>query len=476
MKTIRHLLNLLNMLLLTILVAGCAGRQDQPNFILFMADDLGYADVGFNGSPAGASPNLDHMATEGLIFNRFYSASPVCSPTRASCLTGRNPYRMGITNANTGHLPEHEATIAELLKKRGYSTGHFGKWHLGTLTDQWVDANRGRPGDSTHLSVPTDHGFDIFFSTESKVPTWNPMKEPDHFDPEKGESLRFGWFANNQEDTVDYGTRYWVAKNRMATGDLSGDDTRLIMDQAILFMSQALSENTPFLAVVWTHTPHLPVVVPANELRHPDPDPEKTLYYGAIRNLDDQMGRLLTFLSDRGIEQNTCLFFCSDNGPEVNTPGSAGSLRGKKRDLYEGGLRVPAFCYWPGTVEGGRSTDYAAFTSDYLPTILEILGASTPKNLLSDGLSIWPAIQSNHQVRPVAMGFLYPNRIAWITQNYKLISNDNGENWELYNLAVDPAETVDLFQSEPSLAEKLIREVTDWKKSVEQDFNSSKTR
>ncbi len=313
-----------------------------------MADDLGWGDTGFNGNDSIKTPHLDIMASEGIIFSRFYSASPVCSPTRASCLTGRNPYRMGIPNANSGHLPKSELTIAEVLKKLGYSTGHFGKWHLGTFTNEINDANRGKPGENTHLSVPTDHGFDQFFSTESKVPTWDPLSKPKTFNKEAGESLRFGWIAREKGETISYGTRYWTGKNNEYKKELAGDDSKLIFDEAIRFISESVAAQNSFLAVIWTHSPHLPVVVPIeNTEKYPDMEFQKQAYFGTITNLDHQVGRLSKTLKELNIYRETCIFFCSDNGPEVQTPGSSGHFRGRKIDLYEGGLRVPAFCVLP---------------------------------------------------------------------------------------------------------------------------------
>ena len=136
---------------------------NRPNVIMIMCDDLGWGDTGFNGNEIIKTPNLDLLASKGMVFNRFYSASPVCSPTRASCLTGRNPYRMDIPGANSGHMKMEEVTLAEILRKHKYKTGHFGKWHLGTFTSRIKDANRGRPGVSEHFSIPTQHGFDEFF-------------------------------------------------------------------------------------------------------------------------------------------------------------------------------------------------------------------------------------------------------------------------------------------------------------------------
>ena len=152
-------------------VLGLTGgfAAEKPNIILLMADDLGWGDVGFNGNKTIKTPHLDAMAKNGLKFNRFYAAAPVCSPSRGSCITGRHPYRYGIPFANSGHMKPEELTLAELLKVQGYSTGHFGKWHLGTLTKTVKDANRGGPRSMKHFSPPQANGFDVCFSTESKV-------------------------------------------------------------------------------------------------------------------------------------------------------------------------------------------------------------------------------------------------------------------------------------------------------------------
>ena len=184
-------------------IIGCTSEKtpDRPNIILIMCDDLGWGDTGFNGSEIIKTPNLDLLASKGMVFNRFYSASPVCSPTRASCLTGRNPYRMDIPTANSGHMKNEEVTLPEILRKHKYKTGHFGKWHLGTFTSRIKDANRGRPGVSAHFSIPDQHGFDEFFSTESKVPTYDPMKKPKIYNEKIGESPRYGWaHIENEED------------------------------------------------------------------------------------------------------------------------------------------------------------------------------------------------------------------------------------------------------------------------------------
>ena len=171
-----------NLLLLALFVVG--GRisesavAEAPNIVLVMCDDLGWGDVGFNGNEIIRTPHLDEMAAHGMKFNRFYAASAVCSPTRGSVVTGRHPYRYGIQTANKGHMLPRELTLAELLKEQGYATGHFGKWHLGTLTKTVRESNRGGPKGVKDFSPPWVNGFDACFSTEAKVPTYDPMLKP----------------------------------------------------------------------------------------------------------------------------------------------------------------------------------------------------------------------------------------------------------------------------------------------------------
>jgi len=450
--------------------SACAITREPspPNILLIMADDLGWGDVGFNGNDNVQTPNLDRMAHNGIIFTRFYSASAVCSPTRASCITGRNPLRMNIPTANAGHLPEEEITLPELLKTKGYRTGHFGKWHLGTLTTKVVDANRGRPRDSTHFSIPTQHGYDQFFCTESKVPTYDPMIKPLLFDTARGESLRYGWAAVTPGvEVLDYGTYYWEGKEVRASANLEGDDARVMMDRVVRFVESSVKEHKPFFATVWFHTPHLPVV--ANETyrrRYQALDHRKQLLYGAISGMDDQIGRLWQRLSDLEQQSNTMIWFCSDNGPEVRTPGSSGGFRGRKRDLYEGGVRVPAFLIWKQKITGDQVLDMPAVTSDYLPTIIDFLGIDYPDDRPLDGVSLVPALTNRAVERTKPIGFIFRTKTSWVTDRFKLISTDRGERWELYDLIADKTESLDMASTEPQRLTGMKEDLEGWLESV----------
>ena len=442
---------------------------EPPNVILIMCDDLGWGDVGFNGNEQIKTPNLDKLAARGITFNRFYSAAPVCSPTRASCLTGRNPYRMGIPNANAGHLKIQEITLPELLKTKNYATGHFGKWHLGTLTTQRRDANRGKPGDSTHYSIPSMHGYDTYFVTESKVPTFDPMLKPAVFDTANGESLHYGWKAiQNKKTAKNYGTFYWKGTELIESENLEGDDAKLIMDRAIPFMENAVDNKQPFFAAIWIHTPHLPVVASEEMMKkYAAFSYEEQIYFATISAMDKQMGQLWEKLVELKQEKNTMIWFCSDNGPERETPGTTGGFRERKRSLYEGGVRVPAFCVWPNKIQPGLKTDFPAFTSDYLPTIIQFLNIDYPSERPLDGIDLSAVLKGENLKREKPMGFQYPGKMSWVTHEYKLISTDKGKTFELYNLLNDPEEKENVISANFDLANQMKNELMDWINSCE---------
>ncbi len=450
----------------TLLFLGCQQKEESknPNIILIMCDDLGWGDTGFNGNKIIQTPNLDALAGKGIIFNRFYSASAVCSPTRGSCLTGRNPYRYGIPNANTGHMITEEITLPELLKKQGYKTGHFGKWHLGTLTTKVKDANRGRPGDSTHYSTPSMNGYDTYFVTESKVPTYDPMFKPTKFDSKKGESLRFGWKAIQNKNTAkNYGTFYWKGTELAETENMDGDDSKIIMDRVIPFIENSVKNKNPFFSTVWIHTPHLPVVANEKMMRkYSNYSYQEQIYYATISAMDKQVGRLWKKLEELGEAENTMIWFCSDNGPERETPGSSGPFRERKRSLYEGGVRMPAFCVWPAKIKPGLVSDMPTVTSDYLPTIVDILNLDYPKNRPIDGVSLAEVLNGNKKERTKPIGFRYQKKMSWVTQKYKLISTDKGETFELYNLLEDKEERNNIALENIKLVNTMKSELFAW--------------
>jgi arylsulfatase A-like enzyme len=456
--------------------SSAPAAEAKPNVILVMCDDLGWGDVSFNGSNIAKTPHLDEMAGHSLKFNRFYAAAPVCSPTRGSVLTGRHPYRYEIFSANKGHMKSEELTLAEALKTKGYLAGHFGKWHLGTLTTKIKDANRGGPGKTQHYTTPAMNGFDAYFSTESKVPTWNPMQKPKTFGP--GESLRFGWIpVENPPDAEAYGTYYWDGEERRVTENLEGDDSRIIMDRALPFIETAAKNQQPFFAVIWFHTPHLPVVAGKKHRDlYADRPLKQQLYFGSITAMDEQIGRLRKALREWNIAEDTMLWFCSDNGPESNTPGSAGKFRGRKRSLYEGGVRVPGLLEWPKQIPEGRQTDVPCVTSDYLPTILSITRLEEHRHPEPiDGVNLMPLIEGkiNSRERPIA--FQSANMAALSDNRYKLVMAGQGNQAkaELYDLDADPGEEANIAADHPEITHRMRQTLKEWQASCRRSAEGS---
>lgn len=440
------------------------GVPPPPNIILCMADDMGWGDTGYNGNRVLRTPHLDEMARAGVQFNRFYAAAPVCSPTRGSCLTGRHPYRLGITYANDGVLLAREITLPQLLHARGYATGHFGKWHLGTLSRTQLDSNRGgRPQWTQFYAPPWERGFETCFSTESQIPNWDPMK-----------------------DQAVAPTHYFTGADQIVTDNLEGDDSRVIMDRAIPFIRGSVKASRPFLAVIWFHTPHAPVVAgPAYRQRYEQEDEDHQHYYGAVTALDEQMGRLRAELKALGIEGNTMLWFTSDNGPAATgggpgplpggrQQGVTGDLKGRKGSLHEGGIRVPGILVWPDRYPAHQVIESPAVTSDYLPTVMAALGlkrATIPAEL--DGIDLLPLLDGRQPRRDAGIGFESVKEFAYIDGDYKLYSADRGQTWQLYNLAADRGENQDLAASEPVRLQDMEQRFTRWRASVTRDKEAS---
>jgi arylsulfatase A-like enzyme len=444
---------------------AAADKPARPNIILCMADDMGWGDPGFNGNKIIKTPNLDAMAAAGIRFTRFYSGGPVCSPTRGTCMTGRHYFRYGVTHANEGMLPKPEITVARMLKPLGYRTGHFGKWHLGTLTKDIKDGRRGGPGTKSYMP-PWEHGFDVSFSTEQAVPTWDPMKDQ------------------------PFETKYWEGAGKYATENMEGDDSRVMMDRVIPFITQAAKAKDPFLAVVWFHAPHQPVFAgPKYRAMYSQYSEGEQHYYGCITALDEQVGRLRKELQNLGIAQNTMIWFTSDNGPEGMTGdqgtnrGSTGGMRGRKRSLFSGGVNVPGLLEWPQHAQAGRVVDVPCSTLDYFPTIQEVTGASLPgKPRPIDGISLLPLIHGKATPRPTPICFRYvePKRpmhdsptIAMLEGRFKLLTNlsDDAKEDLFYDVVSDRGETQNIIDKHLELAQSMKKRLHDWIESCRASHN-----
>ena len=447
-----------------LVTVSAAASDARPHIILVMADDQGYGDAGFTGHPFVQTPHLDAMAKAGIVFNRFYAGAPVCSPTRASVMTGRTPMRTNVPNH--GHyLRPQEITLAEALKGAGYVTGHFGKWHIGSV-------------QSESPTSPGAQGFDTWLSG---------LNFFDH-DPYLSRNGKFE--------------------------QIKGQGSVITMNATIEFLKKHKDGDSPMFAVTWfpaPHDPHLEVPSDNAEKKDAYKYPNNAPYYLEITLLDQQIGRLRQSLRDMGIAENTLVWYCSDNGGLVaETSGG----REKKGSIYEGGLRVPAIIEWPAKYKPG-TIDVPVATFDIYPTLLAIAGAKVAHQPKLDGIDLAAVLAGKQTTRP-AMGFWhnytggenthsdtiikalmeaqqagkptpFPERLlknvdkfpTFIRGNYKGHAAWNDWPWklhrlqsgdqvtiELYHLVDDPMEAKNLSGQETERASTMLRQLEAWQSSV----------
>ncbi len=448
---------------------GLAQRQAsqnarRPNVLLIITDDQGYGDLGYHGNPVIRTPNLDRLARDSASFKHFY-VSPVCAPTRASLMTGRYNYRTGVTDTYLGRALMHpdEVTLAEMLSAAGYATGIFGKWHLG----------------DSYPMRPIDQGFQ-----QSLTLNGGGIGQPS--DPPGGESYFDPvLFRNGRAEK----TKGYVSD--------------VITDAALKFIEQ--NRAKPFFTYLAFNAPHTPLETPEKNYQyyrqmnlkpedfpglektggHPIPNnfnAETTArIYGMVENIDENIGRLMAKLDQLKIAGDTAIVFLTDNGPQQPRY-NAGMLR-LKGTVNEGGVRVPFFVRWPGRVEAGREIDRIAAHIDVAPTLLEICGATKPKRVAFDGVSLLPLLVGAKTDWPDRTLYFQWHRgdapemyrsFAARSQNFKLVQPlGNGENrlppqfdFHLFDMAADPLETKNIAAEKPEIVEKMKRDYEAWFKDV----------
>ena len=458
-----------------------------PNIVLIMADDVGWGDIGFNGNPKVRTPILDRLAREGVQLSRFYAGGPVCTPTRSSCLTGRASNRYGMTWAGRYPLPREEVTLAGVLKDAGYRTGFFGKWHLGKLSPTGDEGFSREKPVPTSYSAPWHHGFDTCFAVESATPNYNPEVWDDNWNQNStaGTSnkyimdrpIEFGENTRDGKPMVPWPYHFWHGENKPVAGPLAGDTSDLLVKQAIPFIEQSVADAKPFLATVWFITAHTPVSAgPEHRARYPDLTMREQHWFGAISAMDDAIGNLLETLKKLRVDQNTLVWFCSDNGPSwVHELNSAGPFRGKKADLFEGGIRVPAVVRWPAGIQGGRTLDLPLCTHDFLPTFIAAAKLSPKKTRPLDGENVLPLLTGERAQRRRHLHFDYPMRVAgntWVPGearqvavmegDWKILSRDGAKSFQLYNLAAEINEQTDRAAEKPEIVNRLHSSWQSW--------------
>jgi len=455
---------------------------NKPNIVLIMTDDLGYCELGYMGNKTVKTPCLDQMAAEGVQLTQFYAAAPVSSPTRASCLTGRHPYRSGITWAGRHALPTDETTLAEVLRENGYATAHFGKWHLGGLSK---NVNQGHfKGGPSPYSPPWEHGFEVCFTSESMMPLYNPYY---HVGGDYGtkdyREIQTEPISEGQEiGGSSWRNFYWTGPGRFIDEDLKGTTDQILVNKAIDFIKN--TENSkPFFVVLWLHTPHTPVVAGDSYRRlYPELDIRAQHYYGSISAMDEQIGILRNFLRNEGLADNTVVWFNSDNGPSyVNDFAEDCILKGKKGSLQEGGVRVPSIIEWPRVLPKQVKNNEPVSTCDLFPTVVSMAGIDYKSKVTMDGEDVFPVLKSNKK-RKKPVYFLSPvldrsnphntipvEQMSMVIVPYKIISIDSGKTYQLFNLQNDISETNDLSTLKPEIYSSMVKELDIWIQDVKSE-------
>jgi len=421
--------------------------KTKPNVVFILADDMGWGDPGCYGHPYIQTPNIDQLAIEGTLFTSFYVNGPTCAPSRAALMTGQFPARLGIPGTSMGNFVDPQVpTVTQLLHDAGYTTGHFGKWHLGFTPD---------------APSPAAYGID-------DVRCFN---------------------AVNRQALID--GQYLYVKDK-------AHQSEAIINEGIRFIEE--NRGKPFYVNIWLTDPHA-ILNPSEEQMMPYEKfrPKGVPYHGSmqiyfavISEIDNQVGRLIRKLDELNLKDKTIVVFSSDNGPEhIGQPsgesshsgvGSAGPFRGHKHVIYEGGIRVPFIVRWPGHTPAGNVDNITILSgTDWLPTICSLTGTGIPKGIPLDGKDMSQSFLGKPQKRTLPLMWQARGGSAWVHLNrspqlairdgkWKLLMNPDKSRIELYDLNHDPGEVDNLADNNTEVAERLSKQLLEWKDSLPRDI------
>ena len=426
------------LLLLSLAIGYCIqpfaqGTNKNPNILIILADDLGYHDVSYYGTPDIQTPNIDLLSKSGMRLDYFYANSSVCSPTRASLMSGQYPEMVGVPGVirstpelNFGYLNPTTLLLPGMLKKKKYNTAIVGKWNLGLETP----------------NTPNEKGFDLFYG-----------------------------FLDDMMD--DYYTHSRHGNNYMRRNQdvvsPTGHATDIFTNWAIDFIQNQQKETNPFFIFLAYNAPHTPIQPKEEWLekirkRQPGINDKRAKLLGLIEHMDDGIGKVISALKKSGKYDNTLIIFMSDNGGKLEDSANNGNLRGGKGGVYEGSLRVPAVFVWKGHISPGSVSEQRAATMDIFPTIGEIIKSTDTMHI--NGVSLLPILTGKSTVlnpRPLFFSRREGNlQFGGLTiqtvidDQWKLLQNSPYQNYELYNLLKDPQEIQNVIKLEPDRYKKML--------------------
>ena len=434
------------MFTLVTLALGAALLSETPrNIIIVMTDDQGYGDIACHGNPILKTPNLDKLHSQSVRFTDFH-VSPTCAPTRSALMTGRHEFKNGITHTifERERLNPKAITLPQVLKTANYTTGIFGKWHLGDEPAYW----------------PNKRGFDeMFIHGAGGIGQTYPGSCGDapnnkYFDPA---ILHNGTFEKTK-----------------------GYCTDVFFNQAILWMTAQQKANKPFFTYITPNAPHGPLICPPEYEKKYEGKvpPDAAKFFGMIENIDDNMGKLMAFLDQTGIAKDTLLIFMTDNGGTAGVKIFNAGMRGSKNTPYMGGTRVPAFWRWPAGFTGGKDCNKLTAHIDIFPTLLQITNIPMPKEaaLQVEGRSFLPLLKNPEAAWDDRVLFTHVGRwekgkaseskyafVSARNTRYNLVNNvKQGEKWELFDISTDPGEKNNIAETSPEVVQKLKGAIDQW--------------
>ncbi|MDQ8180297.1 sulfatase-like hydrolase/transferase [Pelagicoccus sp. SDUM812005] len=440
-------------LIYLISVCGVAcSAEERPNIVVILCDDLGYADVGFNGSTDIQTPELDELAAAGTRFSSAYVSHPFCGPSRMSLLSGRYPHPMGtpynlaplsydFPESSTLGIPESEVLISKVLQQSGYRTGIVGKWHLG-FEPQYH---------------PNVRGFDDFYGFLGGGHFYFPEKYKPIYERQKkaGKSPIEEYLLPLEHNGKEV------------------DETEYITDglsrEAVRFVKESAEMEQPFFLYLSYNAPHSPLEAKEEDMepyRHIK-DIKRRKYAGMVAAVDRGVGELVDALREAGVFENTLIVFTSDNGGKTTLGANNAPLKKGKGSVSEGGIRVPMFFHWPKVVPSGQLFEHPVSTLDFYPTFADLARAEIPAGKLLDGVALLDAVKKRESPRRGDMVYAVRHRdgfseISGRRDSWKAIWDTKGGSWRLYNVDKDMAEKNDLSAQYPERLEELKAGIRRW--------------